>query len=267
MNNDLFAASESASDLSVDLDTPPTEPFEWPLQAPGQELFLDIPPVFNDQTTGLGQYSSVQFISEGCYCSAGVSCGRHASSTYSFVARRQVQNTRPQLLRLRLLEAWELPNDPECEGYYPIHLQGRPSAFDLGRPTFRGFVSSEVRYCCSNDCFILDIRGDKRGAPWLLHAQQAQDRGLRYVRYAQTNSSVIATYRVADPVQWVRFGYQLHHRLVEYEFANYTAVQAPATLHPWACELLQDLVGPDSYETLKYLSDPEFRGFLRLLRW
>ena len=232
-----------------------------------EEFLPYVSPVFQFQTTTSRLYSVAQFFCEGCTCCPGETCRRLRPPTLRVVFKQQIQCPFTYILRLRCFESWELSVNESSQKMLGVLSKRRCSAFDLWQypELFRGFQACEVRPGCSSDRIWFNPRGNRLGIPWLLLAQQTQDRGFLFFYFSEKFAEVTGSHRITHPVYEYAEGNHLYSRMVEYQFVLRSEIQDPSAVHSRSSEFAQNYVNHDDLEIFSSLSDDHSRGFLRLL--
>lgn len=236
------------------------------LSSPGEEISVDVSPVFAAQTVCARQVKTGAFYTHGCDCGPRDTCRRHPSYPRCSIFFQRFQYPQSKTLRLNCWEAWKYQKGRLSSGDLGLSTQRGSISFDLWNdPTsFYGFTSLEVRHCCQNDQLWF-IPGSRlfRNARLLL-VKSEEDNRLSVFYFVEQKSSLQTCLEVDNPLSWLRPANKVDLRLVEYEFMYFAQIQTTTTLSFVSSQFFKDFIGAEANFFLECLSRPG-RGLLRLL--
>lgn len=237
-----------------------------------------------DERQRLLSYFSTMYCLEGnslgaTYCvyvkaevGLGSNCPRISSkwrftSSFRSVFQRQIEYSKPRLLRLSCREAWQLTDDEVGKGNIKLLTQGGQDATYLWGTScvFRGSKGCESSEDCSDGTlWFLPGRSGSRGTR-LLHVKYEENNRISILLFKLFSEEVVEAYAVPTSIYWLEAGYTSCCRLVKYQFALCSTFQVSADVCSWSTELLEVIPYRLFAEVYDGISDAVSRGFLRFV--
>lgn len=231
------------------------------------ERTVDVPTDVLHKRRRVTAASSVEFETERLPHRTREACGWEPSSPHRYIFARQIDNTKPQFLRLHLRESWQLSAGEEYPWDDFLSKERGSRTLSTWRHSllYQGVLSAEIPGMCPNgDAWLYDSGSERVGCR-LFFIEQAQDRGVRILVFGEKSQFCTEVTTVTDTIYWARPRYNKYRSMAQFEFVYLKAFQISPALPIGTSELFENVPGVIIGEVFANLSYAVTGGVFRLL--